>query len=87
VTPSEWANYIVGQLNIPDPEQREWLKRQVCSVAADATEELRTVLEKISKRRPVTDEAGNAFYRSRQDAKDVLAKFKHPPESRTRRGE
>jgi hypothetical protein len=75
MTTKEWADYITGQLHIPDPEQREWLKRQICSAAAGATEDLRAVLQKIAKRRPVTDEAGNAFYRSRQDAREVLARL------------
>lgn len=38
--------------------------------------EMRRVLEKIAARRPVTDKAGEAFYRSRQDAKDVLKELK-----------
>lgn len=37
--------------------------------------EMRATLERIASRRPVTDKAGDAFYRSRQDAKDVLRKF------------
>jgi hypothetical protein len=76
MTTEEWGDYIVGQLHIPDPKQRAWLKRQVAAVAEDATSNLRAALEKIAKRRPVTDEAGNAFYRSRQDAKDALENFK-----------
>ena len=38
--------------------------------------EMREALEKIAARRPVSDKAANAFYRSRQDAKDVLGKLK-----------
>lgn len=36
------------------------------------TAQMRAVLEKIAARRPVTDRAGEAFYRSRQDAKNAL---------------
>lgn len=76
MTIEEWGEYIVGQLHIPHAEQREWLKRQLFLVAQDGSEEMRTALVKIAKRRPVTDEAANAFYRSRQDAQDVLRKLK-----------
>jgi hypothetical protein len=37
---------------------------------------MRRVLEKITRRRPSQEEAGNAFYRSRQDAKDLLRELK-----------
>ncbi len=38
--------------------------------------EMRRTLETIARRRPVSDKAGAAFYRSRQDAQQALDKWK-----------
>jgi len=43
MTAKEWGEYIVGQLHIPDPKQREWLKRQIAQVAEDSFEASRKV--------------------------------------------
>lgn len=73
------------QLRAETEEEREFLTdlhRELMKCrelpAISAVVEMRRALAKISRRRPVTDDAGAAFYRSRQDARDVLAKPKGP---------
>lgn len=44
--------------------------------ASNAAVEMRKTLTKIASRRPVSDKAGEAFYRSRQDAKETLERVK-----------
>jgi superfamily II DNA helicase RecQ len=74
------AQAVVGRSGEENFQQRSLLREAIVgelrAAVDEATQEMRAALEKIAARRPVMDEAGTSFYRSRQDAKDVLRKLK-----------